>query len=253
MKIIKLKLSVTNCYLIKNDSKYVLIDTGYECDFDMFKKKLSEENVSISQISHVILTHHHDDHVGFINKIVDENKNIHVVMSPLCRDLIAKGENDMTHGGGYVNGMIKFLIRFKRIKVMLSSGKHVDKSSNLKFQPYYARKEDIIVEDGTKLKDIGINLNGRIIATPGHTVDSMSIIFDDGSCIVGDAAANMLQFAGTRYCVIFICNLDEYYKSWEKIISSGAVKIYPGHGKPFSADKLKQNIWKNKKDNMAFK
>lgn len=81
-------------------------------------------------------------------------------------------------------------------------------------------------------------------------MDSISILFNDGDCLVGDAAANMLKFANLKYCVIFICNMDEYYKSWEIIIASGAKKIFPAHGKPFSVDKLKTSIGKNKEKDL---
>ena len=68
-------------------------------------------------------------------------------------------------------------------------------------------------------------------------------------CLVGDAAAHMLPFAGTKYCVIFICDMDQYYQSWEKIIRAGAKCIFPAHGNPFSVEKLKQNMRKNKAEN----
>jgi len=129
--------------------------------------------------------------------------------------------------------------------------KVIDKKSNLKFPPYKTRENDILVSEDIRLETIGINLKGKIIKTPGHTVDSISVLFDDGDCIVGDAAANMLRFAGTKYCVIFICNIDEYYKSWEKIISENSKRIFPAHGKPFSVEKLKINIGKNLKKDMV--
>ena len=95
-------------------------------------------------------------------------------------------------------------------------------------------------------------LDGKIIETPGHTVDSISILFNDGDCLIGDAAANFLWFAGTKYCVIFISDMDAYYKSWEKVIAGGACRIFPAHGKPFAVNKLKTNIWKNKAENIVF-
>lgn len=110
---------------------------------------------------------------------------------------------------------------------------------------------DIIVKEGTKLRDIGIPVDGKIIETPGHTVDSISILLDDGDCFVGDAAAAMLSFTGTKNCVIFICNMKTYYESWEKIMKEGAQRILPAHGKPFSVTKLKKNIWKNKAKNIV--
>ncbi len=255
MELITLKLSVTNCFLIKDKAKYILIDTGYECEWELFCKRLKEINVSINEISHIILTHHHDDHCGLLNKILEVNDRVIVVMSYLAKDLLLKGENDKSHGGGLVNKRIGLLWMFsaKRIKIMITLKKYVDPKRNLKFPIYKLRDKDILITGETRLKDIGIQLNGTIIETPGHSIDSISILFDDGDCIVGDAAANMLLFAGTKYCVIFICDIDEYYKSWSKIISMGTKEIFPAHGKPFTIEKLKQNIGKNKKKDMAIK
>ncbi|MGD0172159.1 MAG: MBL fold metallo-hydrolase [Halobacteriota archaeon] len=43
--------------------------------------------VELFQLSHVILTHHHDDHCGLLHNILRENDSIRVVMSHLCKDL----------------------------------------------------------------------------------------------------------------------------------------------------------------------
>ena len=93
MELIVLKLSVTNCFLVKTRNKYILIDTGYEYDWDLFRKRLKEVNISLLEISHIILTHHHDDHSGLLNKILNENNDIKVVMYHLAPDLLLKREN----------------------------------------------------------------------------------------------------------------------------------------------------------------
>ena len=72
----------------------------------------------------------------------------------------------------------------------------VDRSHQLRFPPYFARPSDILIGGGTRVQDIGLDLDGEIVATPGHTVDSISMVLDDGDAFVGDAAANMLQWAG---------------------------------------------------------
>lgn len=251
LNIIPLKLSVTTCYLVKAGGKYVLVDTGYEEDRDLFKTRLKEANVDLSQISHIVLTHHHDDHCGLLHYILNENGAIKVVMSDLCKDLIQKGENDLTHGGGLLNKRVAFLIRHKQFYVSMILHKKIDKSKNLKFRPYFFRENDIILKGETGLREIGIPIDGRILETPGHTVDSISILFSDGNCLVGDAAAHMLPFAGTKYCVVFICNMYEYYKSWEKLIDAGAKRIFPAHGRPYSIDKLVKNMGKNKAENLV--
>ena len=252
MDMIPLKLSVTTCYLIKTGEGYVLVDTGYEEDWELFRNRLKEVGVKLSQVSNIVLTHHHDDHCGLLHHILQENSSVKIVMSEECAKLIQKGENDLTHGGGLLNKRVAFLIKHKQDYVSLILHKQVDKSKNLKFQPYKARKQDIVYTGEPALRDLGIPLEGKILKTPGHTVDSISVLFPDGDCLVGDAAAHMLPFAGTRYCVIFICDMDEYYKSWEKLIRAGAKHIYPAHGNPFHVEKLAKNLRKNKVESLVF-
>lgn len=248
---ISLKLSVTTCYLVRAGNGYILVDTRYEEDWNLFQTRLKEAGIELLQITHILLTHHHDDHCGLLHHILGENGSIKIVMSEKCAELIQKGENGQTHGGGLLNKRVAFLIKHKQAYVSLILHKKVDKSKNLKFQPYQAREQDIVFSGEPELRNLGIPLDGKILETPGHTVDSVSVLFPDGDCLVGDAAAHMLPFAGTRYCVIFICNIDEYYKSWEKLTHAGAKRIYPAHGNPFPAEKLIQNMWKNKKKNLV--
>ncbi|NLU07759.1 MAG: MBL fold metallo-hydrolase [Clostridiales bacterium] len=253
MNFIQIHLSVTNCFLIESENKYILFDTGYEEDWELFCTKLREANVELSQISHIILSHHHDDHCGLLHNILKVNKSIKVVMSKSCSELIKTDKNDQTHVGGLLNRRIAFLIRLKQFYLSIILKKKVSKKNNLTFPPYCLRNLDIIVRDGTYLRNIGIPLDGKIIETPGHTVDSISVLFQDGDCLIGDAAANFLQFAGTKYCIVFICNMDDYYKSWEKVINDGARRIFPAHGKPFSVDMLRTNLHKNKMKNLILK
>lgn len=85
MNIIPLQLSVTNCYLISCGNQYILVDTGYEIDWNIFCKQLKNNKIDFSQISHIILTHHDDDHSGLLNNIISRNAGIKVVMSYLAK------------------------------------------------------------------------------------------------------------------------------------------------------------------------
>jgi len=238
-----LKLSVTNCYLIEMGNKYLLIDTGYENDWKLFCKRLKEIGIGLSEISHILLTHHHDDHCGLLNKVLEENQNIRIIMSYQAKDFLLEGKNDQSHGLAYVN---------KRVNMLFSLIQIFDKRwKTHAFPAYQSREIDILVKGETHLKDIGIGLNGRIIETPGHSLDSITVVFDDGDCIVGDAAANIISFTGTKYCVIIIEDLEAYYQSWRKLISLGARQIFPAHGKPFPAERLEQNIDKISKKHMV--
>ena len=238
MKIIKIKLSVTNCFLVQAGDKYILVDTGYDWEWEAFCFRLEEARVSFADISHIILTHHHDDHSGLLNNIVKENPGIKMVMSRHAKDLLLKGKNDDTNGGSYLN---------KRIEILVNLKQKSDKRWTSSFPVFIARKDDILLEKEVSLRDLGIELDGKIIETPGHSIDSISVIFDDGDCIVGDAAVNFLQFAGTKYCAIYIESMEEYYRSWRKIMVAGAARIHPAHGESFGVDKLNKYINANSK------
>ncbi|NLZ81781.1 MAG: MBL fold metallo-hydrolase, partial [Clostridiales bacterium] len=201
--------------------------------------------IQVSDISHIIVTHHHDDHVGLLNELTTKNPDIKVVMSSLTKDLILQGENDRNHNGGFVN---------KRVRLIKVIKNKFDKNWNeLKFTPYHVRENDILISEDTSLGDIGIELDGKIIKTPGHSKDSISIVLDNGYAFVGDAAANMpiFQLVGANYFVIVLEDINQYYESWEKLIQSGAKQILPSHGNAFEVDKLKENMWKNKKEDIV--
>ena len=240
MKTLKLKL--TNCYLIPIESSYILVDTGYEWEWDTFQKGLEELNVRISDIDYLLITHHHDDHSGLITNLIEVNPKIRVIMHHLCSDYLKLGKHVHPSEFWHIN---------KRISYILAIKARFDKKWTHSFPIYLGRDSDIIIKSDTQLKDIGIKLAGRIIETPGHSLDQIALILDNGICICGDAASNFLHFAGLKYGLISIDNWDDFYLSWEKIIDLNVTEIYPAHGKAFDMIKLKNNLRKNKKENMV--
>jgi hydroxyacylglutathione hydrolase len=106
------------------------------------------------------------------------------------------------------------------------------------YPPLAVTQEDHIIsgDDLGLLKGIGID--GKILHTPGHSRDSMSVVLSDGSAFVGDAAMNFLNLCRICYRPIFIEDMDAVFESWRKLIGNGAERIYPAHGSPFPAEKL---------------
>ena len=106
----------------------------------------------------------------------------------------------------------------------------------LKYSPVILNDKDFIVVGNNEdiLKTIGVD--GRIVYTPGHTYDSVSVILANGDAFVGDACMNFLGFL--HYRPIVISNSDLVFESWRQIINNGARTIYPAHGKPFAVKEI---------------
>ena len=81
-------------------------------------------------------------------------------------------------------------------------------------------------------------LGGRILATPGHTADSLSLLLPDGSLFCGDAA--MSGFPSLRHITIWAEDAAAFSRSWERLLSLKVRRIYPGHGRPFAPQALER-------------
>lgn len=223
----------TNCYLLPANEGYLLIDTGYEADYENFLQELAEEGVEISEINYLLLTHHHDDHAGFVNQLLADCE-LQIIAQQAAAELLETGENDKTRGGGIVNRRMYCIFKLGQWLVPNLFG--------LTFDPVSLRDKDILVSGDSQnvLEEIGID--GEILYTPGHTVDSISVLLADGSIFCGDAAANFPGVVGAKYCPPFITDINQLYESWKTIIDSKAEVVYPAHGNSFAVERLKENI-----------
>jgi glyoxylase-like metal-dependent hydrolase (beta-lactamase superfamily II) len=241
MKPITIPLSMSSVFLIPCPSGYLQIDTGYEYDYPLYRRNLAKVGIPLENVRYLALTHHHDDHAGFLDELTRETA-ITIIAHEAASALLKTGQNDKTRGGGYMNGLIKFVAGIKM---------RFDPRWTLTFPPFALREKDILLtgSDNQILRDLGIA--GQILYTPGHCLDHIVIALDSGEVFCGDAAASFLLWAGTHYCPVFMTDMDEAYRSWQKMLDAGAQTIYPAHGKPFPADKLRQNIGRVKNENLS--
>jgi glyoxylase-like metal-dependent hydrolase (beta-lactamase superfamily II) len=65
--------------------------------------------------------------------------------------------------------------------------------------PVTLRDDDITVRGNDDDILRGIGIDSRILYTPGHRKDSITVLLDDGSAFVGDLAFNLAPFAGKKY------------------------------------------------------
>ena len=223
MRIYNLGNRVVNCYLVSIDSGYMLVDTGYAENYRLFRKRLQQTGVSPKEIKYIFLTHAHDDHAGFLNEVLAMT-DAQVILHPKAVERLQAGQNSFE--GGCSNRLAWL---FCRVLALCGKGEH-------RFPPI--KKEylnRLITTDSEAFKEMALPF--EVIETPGHTADHIAML-RDGILFCGDAAMN--GFPSIRRVIIWIENVEQYRRSWAKMIAANATAIYPAHGKPFSPSDLKK-------------
>ena len=100
---------------------------------------------------------------------------------------------------------------------------------------------DIVLRDEEfSLASFGIP--GKVLFTPGHTMGSVSVLLETGDAFVGDLAMNGFPFRLRPGLTILAEDNLKVKESWKLLLDKGAKKVYPGHGKPFSAGIIRKAL-----------
>jgi len=213
---------IVNNYILKTNSGYIVIDTGYPNNFKRFRAGLDEHGIPLEEIEFILLTHAHNDHAGFLNELL-EATNAVLILDKLAVERLLAGHNQWI--GGASGRLAEIFIR-----VMSFLG-----DSEKEFPPVILPSNAIIWDRETQiLRKAGIPID--IISLPGHTADSIGFLTDYGKLFSGDATMN--GFPSIRRNIIWIENLEDYKRSWDTMINSNAVRIFPSHGRPFDKSDL---------------
>ena len=218
-----LTLGITNCYLIKGRNGYILVDAGSLYKGKKFLKKLRMLDINPQDISLIIITHGHYDHVGSLASIKRATQ-AKVAMTPFENKIVAQGKVVIPKGTNVMGQIVSIL------------GKVF--SFLFKFEQVAA---DYLITEEFPLDDF--NIEGKIVLTPGHTEGSLSVILDDGRALVGDLAMN--KPIGNIF-PLFADFPNQIYSSWDKLIEWGVEKVYPAHGAVFSIDLIKEGLDRRK-------
>lgn len=225
MIIINLGNRIVNNYLISSESGLILIDTGYEEGFPHFMKMLKKNHIQPKSIRYVFLTHAHDDHAGFLNKVL-KITDAEVILHPKAVAGLKQGQNSFEGG---CSSFLAWL--FCKILALAGHGEH-------KYPPIEnAYLERLIPIDSEHFK--ALNFPYEIIETSGHTADHIALLAEN-ILFCGDAAMN--GFPSQKRITIWIENLQQYKNSWELILKKNPKMIFPAHGKPFKMAELQKYL-----------
>lgn len=154
MKVRELRYCNTNTFLIEGDHGKLLFDTGWAGMFPLFCRALGELKVSVQEISCIMISHFHPDHMGIAQEIADQGAVL----------LIPEVQKPFLHAADAIFA----------------------KEKGTRFVP--VRDDRVrffsIEESRAVLKELGID--GQVIHTPGHSDDGISLWLDEGDLFVGD-------------------------------------------------------------------
>lgn len=185
----KLKYGNTNTFFVCGINGSLLVDTDYAGTLPLLYKELKRNNIQLSDITYILATHYHPDHIGLVSELIELG--------------------------------VKLLLIDTQVEYIHFSDEIFSRDNHLRYKPIDSKKAIVITcrESRAFLSDMGIY--GEIISTPSHSEDSISLILDNGNCIVGDLEP--------------ISYLDAYddnpklKNDWEHILNHKPKKILYAH------------------------
>jgi glyoxylase-like metal-dependent hydrolase (beta-lactamase superfamily II) len=182
----------SHVYLIKGNTKNVLIDTGVASRFEVLKDRFAELDMRVKDVNLIVLTHEHYDHIGatafFHNTAV-------VAAHRLAANKLELQDEFVT---------------FRKYR---------DQPS----KPFWV---DIWLENGSII-DLG-KYELQVIHTPGHTSGCICLYEPRaGLLFTGDTV-----FAGGTLSEIAVGgNVSDYVNSIRRLSNLKMKQLYPGHGR----------------------
>jgi glyoxylase-like metal-dependent hydrolase (beta-lactamase superfamily II) len=220
----------TNYFLLTCQHGFILIDAGWHGKLQRFKQELASFNIGLNQIKYIFITHHHHDHSALVQDL-RVLTNAKLIVHKQQVDFITEGVTDYKKIKQY-NWLLWLIDRVFRPFIKYN------------YKPVKIEQSDFIINsdvDDTVLRAIGVN--GKILATPGHSIDSVSILLDNGVAYIGDLAMNIMGFICKTPLPIEAENYQQVNESLKKLIDLGAKEFYPSHGGPIDK-KTVENILK---------
>ena len=185
----KLKYGNTNTFLIRGKSGNILIDTDYAGTLPMFYKAIKEHDISVKDIDYILATHFHPDHIGLVSELMEQ-------------------------------GVKLILMESQAGAVHFSDGIFA-KEPGLRYKPIEKGAAVLLSFEESRAFLGKLGIDGEIIRTPSHSEDSVSVVLDEGICIVGDLEP-------LAYLEAYEDNMA-LKADWDKVLSYKPEVVYYAH------------------------
>ncbi len=187
--VVKLRYGNTNTFFIRGTSGGLLVDTDYAGTLPAFFGEIKKHGIVLGDITYVLATHYHPDHIGLVGELQEHGVKL----------LLIETQADHT---GFSD---EIFAREKRAG----------------YVPVNKDKAVVIKCRESRAFLQGIGIEGEILSTPSHSADSVSLILDDGTCLVGDLEP--IDYLGAYE------SNPELKADWELIMSRRPKRICYSH------------------------
>jgi glyoxylase-like metal-dependent hydrolase (beta-lactamase superfamily II) len=224
--LIRIKCAISNCYLLLGE-RPVLVDTGAPGDLGRILSALKKQGVEPKQLALILLTHGHSDHAGCaaeLKRRSGANIALHLGDAALARS----GENGILAAQDWMGRLVRPFVN----------------------EPFEAFEPDLLFRDGFSLEPHGIK--GRVLATPGHTPGSASVLLGSGEAIIGDVLRGSMLWPN-KASPHFFCNDPELNtRSIVRLAREGLLRCHPGQFGDFPGKELGRFLTTDTGDVMEF-
>lgn len=214
-----------NVYLLKNvenPDQSIIIDAPKKNFVQKSLDGIKKAGLKYEDISTIIITHSHYDHVQGLKDFKKELKKAQVVIHESEANDLKNGVFEMPRGSYLVTLFTKFIDFL---------------NNRIGFLNYEGVEAEIVIKDKFRVDE-----NCIVIHTPGHSKGSVSIIVDD-KAFVGDLMYNNFKGWFGNYPWFFE-DTNEMFKHWRKLINMGCKTFYPAHGMPFDSSVIEKFLKK---------
>ena len=186
----KLKYGNTNTYFIRGAKGSILLDTDYAGTLQMFYKEIKKNGIALKDITYILATHYHPDHMGLVGELV--------------------------------NMGVKFLVMDTQVPNLHFSDEIFSRDKTLNFLPSVPEdKAEVIACKDSRAFLAALGIDGEIVSTPSHSEDSITLVLDSGDCFVGDLE-QMEYIDGYE-------ENSALRSDWKKVMSFSPKVIHYGH------------------------